>query len=179
MLTITFIRKSFFLVALLLNCCTTVNFAQKIDNEFKQFYNNFQKCVAIKDSVALKDMIHYPLQTVYWIDDLNHFTEEEKEDGLINAEQFDKYAHVIFHQDVQRLVPKMEVERIQQIDVAASGDYYKRLGALIDDKSSLLELYCQYSEGSSVGDDYFAFIFGKVNDEYKVIAYYGKERIKE
>ncbi|QNL50414.1 hypothetical protein H8S90_01975 [Olivibacter sp. SDN3] len=171
-------RKCFVGIGLMSLCATNV-FAQKIDKKFKQFYRDFQENVTIKNIDALKEMMHYPLQTIYWIDELNHFTDEEKADGLINAEQFEKYSDVIFHQDVQRLVPTMEVERIQQIDVEASGDYYKRLGKLIDDKSSLLELYCQFSEGSSVGDDYFAFIFGKINDEYKVIAYYGKERIKE
>lgn len=153
--------------------------AQKIDGKFKSFYKTFQEAIKTDRLDVLSAKMYFPFQTIYWVDDINELSEEEKMDGLIDSNDFKRYHSTIFHKDVKRLVPQMEIERIQQIDIASSGDYYKKLGQLVDDQSTLYELYCQYAEDSTVGDDYFAFIFGKVNNEYKVLAYYSKFRIKE
>ncbi|WP_345231531.1 hypothetical protein [Olivibacter ginsenosidimutans] len=163
---------------LLLGLCGT-SFGQKLDKAFRSFYTGFQRNVAAQRLDALQQVIYFPLQTMYWIDGMNSFSDEEKANGLIQADEFDQYADTIFNDQVRRLIPETDVSRIQQIDVEASGDYYKRLGRLIDKGTTLLELYCEYGGNSSVGDHYFGFVFGRVQGEYRVMAYYTSLRIKK
>jgi hypothetical protein len=154
-------------------------YAQKIDGKLKAFYKTFQESIRKDDMNTLSACMYFPFQTIYWIDGINKLNEEEKADGLIGKEEFTTYAPKIYHPDVKRLIPKMGIEHLQQIDIESSGDYYRQLANAVDGQDNLYELYCQYSEDSTVGDDYFAFIFGKVNNEYKVLAYYSKWRVKE
>lgn len=154
-------------------------FAQKIDGKLKTFYKTFQESIRTDDMNTLSGCMYFPFQTIYWVDGVNELNEEEKADGLIKKEEFATYASKIYHSDVKRLVPKTGVEHLQQIDIGSSGDYYRQLARVVDGQDTLYELYCQYSEDSTVGDDYFAFIFGKVNNEYRVLAYYSKWRVKE
>lgn len=154
-------------------------YAQKMDNKLKAFYKTFQESIVTDDMNTLSGCMYFPFQTIYWVDGVNELNEEEKADGLIKKEEFATYASKIYHPDVKRLVPKMGGEHLQQIDIESSGDYYRQLANAVDGQDNLYELYCQYSEDSTVGDDYFAFIFGKVNNEYKVLAYYSKRRVKE
>lgn len=154
-------------------------FAQKIDGKLKTFYKTFQESIRTDDMNRLSGCMYFPFQTIYWIDGINELNEEEKADGLIRKEEFTTYGPKIYHADVKRLIPKMGLEHLQQIDIESSGDYYRQLASAVDGQDNLYELYCQYSEDSTVGDDYFAFIFGKVNNEYKVLAYYSKWRVKE
>ncbi|WP_134088831.1 hypothetical protein [Olivibacter sp. XZL3] len=154
-------------------------FSQKLDKEFKSFYKGFQRNVEADRIDEIKQVMCFPFQTIYWIDDLNTLSEEEKSDGLIDAQEFEQYRASIFNEDVKRIVAVRDAEQVQQIDVASSGDYYKRLANLIDPGSTLLELYCQYGENSTVGDDYFAFVFGKIKGEYRILSYYTNTRIKE
>lgn len=149
--------------------------AQKLDKEFKTFYKGFQRNVAVDSINALKKVMYFPFQTIHWIDGMNNLTEEEKADGLIEEGDVDSLSDQIFHEEARRLVPTMEVERVQQIDVVGSGDYYKRLGGIVDQGSTLLELYCQ---DATLSDDYFAFVFGKIHNEYRILAYYTTGRIK-
>lgn len=153
--------------------------AQKIDKEFRSFYKGLQRNIETDRVEAITNIVHFPLQTIYWVDELNNLSEEEKRDGLLESEDFDRYRSVIFNEDVKRIIPLRQVEQVQQIDIESSGDYYKRLAELIDPGSTLLELYCQYGEYDTVGDNYFAFVFGKVNGEYRILAYYTDTRVKE
>lgn len=166
-------------IFVLLFVLSQTTFAQKMDGKLKTFYKTFQESIRTDDINALSGSMYFPFQTIYWVDGVNELNEEEKADGLIKKEEFAHLASKIYHSDVKRLIPKMDIEHLQQIDVESSGDYYRQLAKVVDGQNSLYELYCQYSEDSTVGDDYFAFIFGKVNNEYKVLAYYSKGRIKE
>lgn len=152
---------------------------QKLDKEFKSFYKGFQRNVEADRIGEIKQVMYFPFQTIYWIDDLNSLTEEEKLDGLIDTQEFKQYRTAIFNEDVKGIVAVRDAEQVQQIDIVSSGDYYKRLANLIDPGSTLLELYCQYGENSTVGDDYFAFVFGKIKGEYRILSYYTNTRIKE
>lgn len=149
--------------------------AQKLDKEFRTFYKGFQRNLAADSINALKRVMYFPFQTIHWIDGMNTLTDEEKADGLIEEADVDRLRNQIFHEEARKLIPTMEVERIQQIDIAGSGDYYKRLGNIVDRGSTLLELYFQ---DASLSDDYFAFVFGKVQNEYRILAYYTTGRIK-
>lgn len=153
--------------------------SQKIDKEFKSFYKGFQRNIEAGQIDAIRNVLQFPLQTIYWVDEMNSLSEEEKLDGLLDTGDFDQYQSLIFNEDVRRIIPQRSVEQVQQIDVESSGDYYKRLAGSIDAGSTLLELYCQYGEYDTVGDHYFAFVFGKVNGEYRVLSYYTDTRIKE
>jgi len=171
--------KRIFLLTFTLVFAYQLGFSQKITKEFRTFYTGFQRNIEADHLAALKEVLYFPFQTSYWIDGMNAFSDEEKADGLIQAEDFDQYGSRIFNADVKRLVSEMDVTRVQQIDLEASGDYYKRLGQQVDRGTTLLELYCQYGEESTVGEHYFAFVFGKVNSEYRVLAYYTSERVKQ
>jgi len=153
-------------------------YSQKLDKEFRAFYKGFQRNVAADSINALKNTMYFPFQTIYWIDGMNALTDEEKADGMIDEEDIDVLSKRIFNEEVRRVVPAMEVERVQQIDVEGSGDYYKRLAKVVDKGSTLLELYCQVVAADTLGDEYFAFIFGKVNNEYRILSYYTTGRIK-
>jgi|GEM_PF-1048224 len=177
---IRFKRYKFYVVLSLLLFAKLDGMPQKLDRNFGRFYTHFQEAIAQDDQNQLKNLCHFPFQTIYWIDGINHLSEEEKQDGLLDSVAFGQYENSIFNTDVKRLVPNMGLERVQQIDLNGSGDYYRRLGKVIDERSTLLELYCQFSQtGSGIGDDYFAFLFGKINGEYRVLAYYTKTRLKE
>lgn len=171
-----FMSSAVFFVLIL---CNITVYGQKIDKDFKSFYKGFQRNIEADRMDAIRNVVHFPLQTIYWIDDVNALSDDEKLDGLIEADDFGQYQSIIFNEDVKRIIPQREVDQIQQIDIESSGDYYKRLAKLIDPGSTLLELYCQYGEYDTVGDNYFAFVFGKVNGEYQVLAYYTDTRIKE
>lgn len=170
--------KRIFLSTFILVVAYQLGFSQKIGKEFRAFYTGFQRNVEAGHSAALKQIAYFPFQTIYWIDGVNTFSDEEKADGLIQAEDFDQYNTRIFNADVRRMIPEMDVTRVQQIDLEASGDYYKQLGKLVDSGTTLLELYCQYGEDGSIGEHYFAFVFGRVNSEYRILAYYTNERVK-
>jgi len=168
-----------FTVCVLLFSVCKMGFAQKLDKEFRSFYKGFQRNLEANNQEAITQICYFPLQTLYWIDGVNNLSDEEKADGLIEQEDFATYDTLIFNATVRELVPQVAVDQVQQIDVAASGDYYKRLGKLIDQGSTLLELYCTYGDQGALGDRYFAFIFGRVQGEYRVLAYYTTERVKK
>jgi len=173
------VQKSVFTVCLLLLSVCQMGFAQKLDKEFRSFYKGFQRNLEAHNQEAITRICYFPLQTLYWVDGVNNLSDEEKADGWIEQNDFATYDTIIFNATVREIVPQVAVDQVQQIDVAASGDYYKRLGELIDQGSTLLELYCTYGDRGALGDRYFAFIFGRVQGEYRVLAYYTTERVKK
>jgi hypothetical protein len=45
-------------------------------------------------------------------------------------------------------------------------------------KSKMYEIYFQYPEKNTQSENYFAFVFGKVNGQFKVLSTYSKWPIK-
>ncbi len=145
---------------------------QQNDRGIQLFFRNFQETVKHRDTAVLKQLVHYPFRTGYWVDGVDSFSVSEKTAGLLDRYQFSNYLSHILTPDVLRLIPGADPKRLLRIDVAASGSYYRELASRCDPDSPLYELYLSFTNNGRVGSRYFAFVFGRVNGEYKILAYY-------
>ncbi|ASZ12585.1 hypothetical protein KTO58_11600 [Chitinophaga pendula] len=145
------------------------------DVKFRTTLSSFQHAVKSDTPEIIAKYIHFPLQTApKWFDeDLSHM-QIDKSAGKVSASEFKEYYSNIFHADVKRLLPLAGEEDITEIDEKSDEDYYNLLRAETDKGSMLYEIYFQYAVESNNSESYFSFIFGRINGDYKVLAYYGK-----
>lgn len=145
---------------------------QKTERSMELLFRDFQETVKNQDTAALKQLAHFPFRTGYWIDGVDSLSADQKAAGLLDNNQFSDRIDHILTPDVLRLVPRADPKRLLRIDVAASGSYYRELASQCDPGSPLYELYLSFTDNGQVGSRYVAFIFGRVNQQYKVLAHY-------
>jgi hypothetical protein len=168
-------------VLLLLTSCTprqgneqrktsTVTDAQ----EFSLFFKAITESLKRSDLDHLETMMNFPFYTSRTD---NGDSSGEPTDPIINTE-FQKYKSAIFNPDVVRILPPYKENNILEIDSKTNEAYYSSLRKLTDAESKMYEVYIQYPESGTQGESYFAFVFGKVKSEYKVLATYAKWPVK-
>lgn len=160
-------------------CSSTARSAKYADPELRTFFGRLQELVAQDRLDELKAMIAFPLQTLYWIDGADSLTAEEKQMGIMGEEAYDDYKNELFYEPVWTYLPEASETEVRQIDVLASGAYYKDLQQKLDANSPIYEYYRQYTLDGKVGGDFFAFVFGKVDGQYKIVGYYSKWPVME
>lgn len=153
--------------------------AQQIDRQGRDFFEAFQDAVDVLDFERLQDFMHFPFQTRYWIDDLDSLSDAEKVHGFVAVDEYDQYASEIFNGYVQDVVVGAGIHNLQEIDVEASGSYYKELAKAVDSGARMYELFRQFEDPDSGEENHVAFVFGKVNGQYKILSYHDKWPIKE
>ncbi|RFS19955.1 hypothetical protein DVR12_19690 [Chitinophaga silvatica] len=138
------------------------------DQLFRTTFSVLQKSVKENNKELIKTLIHFPLPT----------TNDGELDGEIHYNEFNDYYSDIFHKEVRRLLPMADEDNIQEIDSNTTDAYYKILKQTIDSASKLYEVYIQYPEKRNNSESYFAFVFGRIYGEYKVVGYYAKWPVK-
>ncbi|MBV7529412.1 hypothetical protein [Chitinophaga sp. sic0106] len=138
-----------------------------------------QQAVKKNDTVMIKKCIRFPLQTcLQWTNEDLKTTQVDKAAGKVAFYEFSEYYPNIFHAAVKRLLPKAGESALQEIDEKMNEDYYNTLRQGTDKGSKLYEVYEQYPEKSGHAESFFAFVFGRIAGEYKVVAYYAKWPVK-
>lgn len=149
------------------------------EEQFRSFFAVFQKAVQRNNPAQLAAMLYFPLQTAQqWTNQDLKDMHIDKEAGKVSKQEFNSYKGNIFNQDVLRLLPKAREEQLSEIDASSPEDYYKVLRKCTDKASKMYEVYMQYPETEGNAENYFAFVFGRVKGQYKVIGYYAKWPVK-
>lgn len=130
---------------------------------------NFQSAVLHKDLGKAANFMHFPLFT----SKAEFYNGKELPADAIGRQEFELYENEIFNAEVSRILPKLGKEAIREI-AGNEESYYLTLKNTTDSKSKMYECYVQYPTKNGIGENYFAFIFGKIKNDYKVIAYYSK-----
>lgn len=128
---------------------------------FKTAFGSFKTAVEQNNQDQLKSMVNFPLQT-------------SKEEGSLTQADFHTQYNAIFTADVRRLLPKAGEDNVAVVDTANMENYYRNLRKVTDKDGKLFEVYTQFPEKNTNAENYFAFVFGKVNGEYKAVGYYSK-----
>ncbi|SHL17550.1 hypothetical protein SAMN05444266_102314 [Chitinophaga jiangningensis] len=138
-----------------------------------------QQAVKKNDEAQIKKCICFPLQTsLQWTNEELKTAQVDKTAGKVGFHEFSEYYPNIFHAAVKRLLPKAGEDNLQEIDEMMNEDYYNTLRQGTDKGSKLYEVYEQYPEKNGHAESFFAFVFGRVAGEYKVVAYYAKWPVK-
>ncbi|NIG55697.1 hypothetical protein [Chitinophaga sp. Cy-1792] len=150
------------------------------EQQFRIVLQALQRAVKTNNRDTIRQYLRFPLQTaMQWTNDDVKAGTVDKPGGLVSAADFNKYYNSIFHPDVGRLLPEAGEDNLQEIDADSPEDYYKTLRRVTDKHSHLYEVYQQYPEKNTQAESFFGFVFGRVDGEYKVIAYYGKWPVKD
>ncbi|KLT63714.1 hypothetical protein [Pedobacter sp. BMA] len=154
------------------------NVTQSKVNDEKDFYaalRLFKKELAVKNIGAVAQCMHFPFYT----------GQQQLPDGRtgnisdpISLQDFNTYKSSIYNRDVLRLLPATKDDNLSEIDNKTDDPYYLSVKKLTDSGSKLYELYVQYAESNTQAENYFAFVFGRVNGKYKAVAYYAKWPVK-
>lgn len=153
--------------------------ASNDEQNFRGTFEAFRKAVKRNNIDSVKQYIHFPLQTaLQWTNDDLESRPVDKSAGLVTYSEFKEYYADIFHADVRRLLPGTVESELQEIDNQTNDDYYKTLQQVTDKGSKLYEAYLQYPEHNGRSESFFAFVFGRINGQYKVVAYYAKWPVK-
>jgi hypothetical protein len=145
------------------------------EQAFRRFFAVFQKAVQQDNPGQLATLLYFPLQTAQqWTNEDLKNMDVDKESGKVSRNEFSSYHKNIFTPDVIRLLPKAKEEELSEIDAQSPEDYYKVLRRCTDKATKMYEVYMQYPEKNGTAESYFAFVFGRVNGQYKVIGYYAK-----
>ncbi|RPD43286.1 hypothetical protein EG028_03030 [Chitinophaga barathri] len=123
--------------------------------------------------------MYFPLQTAQqWTNQDLRDMAVDKEGGKVSRQEFNSYRENIFNRDVLRLLPDAKEGELSEIDARSPEDYYKLLRKCTDRATKMYEVYMQYPEKNGTAENYFAFVFGRVKGQYKVIGYYAKWPVK-
>ncbi|SDZ80211.1 hypothetical protein [Pedobacter hartonius] len=152
-------------------CFTPTASAQTKRDEaaFHDALKSFQSAVLQKNLVKAGNMMHFPLFT----SKADPGNGKELPADPIGKQELECYKNDIFNADVGRILPKLGEEALSEI-AANEDSYYAALRKATDPGSKMYECYSQYPGRNGGSESFFAFIFGKINNNYKVIAYYGK-----
>lgn len=156
------------------SCGSSSHVAKGSDADLQVFFRRLQQLVANDGLEEIKTMIAFPLQTLYWIDGDDSLSVEDKQKGLMPADAYEQYKNDLFYEPVWTYLPQASEMEVRQVNVASSGSYYKALQKKLDANSPIYEYYRQYTIDGKVDGDFFAFLFGKVNGQYKIVGYYSK-----
>ncbi len=145
------------------------------EQAFRRFFAVFQKAVQQDKPGQLEALLYFPLQTAQqWTNEDLKNMDVDKESGKVSRGEFNSYRKNIFTPDVIRLLPKAKEEELSEIDAQSPEDYYRVLRKCTDKATKMYEVYMQYPEKNGTAESYFAFVFGRVDGQYKVIGYYAK-----
>lgn len=145
------------------------------EQAFRRFFAVFQKAVQQDNPGQLATLLYFPLQTAQqWTNEDLKNMDVDKESGKVSRNEFSSYHKNIFTPDVIRLLPKAKEEELSEIDAQSPEDYYRVLRRCTDKATKMYEVYMQYPEKNGTAESYFAFVFGRVKGQYKVIGYYAK-----
>ncbi len=123
-------------------------------------------------------MIQFPLQTApKWADEDIANGGVDSTGGKIGRQEFQQYFKDIFTGDVQRYLPGATLDDIMEADPEKE-DYYRQLHKQVDANTGMFELYRQFPAQDGASDSYFAFVFGMVNGQFKLLACYAKWPVK-
>ena len=157
---------------LLMVVCLSHRVSAQTSNDevvFQVALKNFQSAVLHRNPVKAANMMNFPLFT----SKTDFGSGEEMPADAISLKEFEVYKNDIFNAEVSRILPKMRDDAVSEID-GNEDSYYAELKKRVDARSKMYECYVQYPKKDGKGENYFAFIFGKIKNHYKVIAYYSK-----
>ena len=144
------------------------------EEDFTAFFEHFKQQVKNNQAAQLPGLLNFPFYTG------NEETETSmgKPSGEIEQSAFGQYRTAIFNADVLRLIPEFPADSLVEINKHPDELYYQTLQKVTDLGSTLYEAYLQYQETGTQAESFFGFVFGRVNGNYKAIAYYGKWPVK-
>lgn len=149
------------------------------EQKFRTAFAAFQEAVKGNNEELVKKFIHFPLQTgKQWTNEDLRSAQIDKSAGNITASEFKEYYKNIIHAAVIRQLPRAAEDDLHEIDEKMNEDYYKTLQQGTDKDSKLYEVYQQYPEKNGSAESFYAFVFGRVEGEYKVVGYYAKWPVK-
>lgn len=148
--------------------------AQDDESNFRSLLGSFKLALIKKDFKATAGLMHFPFYT-------SNGTQGEGKGVAtdpISADEFSNYQKDIFNADVLHLLPKYTEDQLSEIDEKTDDSYYNSLKKITDNGSRLYEVYFQYPEMHTQADNFFGFVFGKIDGKYRVIASYAKWPVK-
>lgn len=164
------------LLLLILFCGPSIAQNQSVTKRigFQSLLTNFKSAIKKGDQVRLEQMLNYPFYTNRADGNNGDFYPSES----ISKTEFKAYSTELFHADVRRLFPQLHANELSEIDSKTKDTYYLALQKICDPGSKLYEAYLQYGLSNGISESYFAFVFGRIKGNYRVIAYYGKWPVK-
>lgn len=170
-----------YIVLLCCLCFSTMAQPADIDEkQFHTFFETFRQAVKQNNKAQLENMLYFPLQTATkWTDEDLKNMDVDKNAGKVSRQEFSQYYKDIFTADVQRVLPKAGEEDLSGISENSPEDYYHTLQKETDPHTKMYEVYMQFPEPNTNAGTYFAFVFGMVKGEYKVISYHAKWPVKD
>jgi hypothetical protein len=171
-------KKFWHLWLLLLICLSGQTVAQTAKSitkvGFQSLLTNFKSAIQKGDQVRLGQLLNYPFYTNRADGNNGDFYPSEP----ISKTEFKTYSKELFHTDVRRLFPQLHIDELSEIDNKTKDTYYLALLKTCDPGSKLYEAYLQCGLANGISESYFAFVFGRIKGNYRVIAYYGKWPVK-
>lgn len=150
------------------------------EQKINTFFEAFRQAVKQNNMAQLENMLYFPLQTTTkWANEDLKNMDVDKNAGKVSRQEFSQYYKDIFTADVQRVLPKAGEEDLSGISENTPEDYYRTLMKETDPHTKMYEVYMQFPEQNTNAETYFAFVFGMVKGEYKVISYHAKWPVKD
>lgn len=147
---------------------------QKNDEQkFSKVFLNFKTAVKKQNFTEVMSLLHFPFFT-------SKFDNGDGRDlpvDAISKAEFITYKTDIFYKDVLRILPKLDKNSVSEV-TGNKEIYYTTLYKTVDPGSKLYEMYVEYREQARDSESYFAFLFGRIKGQYKVIASYSKWPVK-
>lgn len=143
---------------------------------FDKFFTKFVRAVRRNNEQELATLIHFPLQTasVRTLTGLEYERVDTTED-LIQREEFHKYYPNIFYPELRKQFRTVNSDDLSELEGVDGEGYYRILHRITNKGTPMFELYAQWTyTNTGLAGSYFGFVFGKVNNEYKMLSYYGK-----
>lgn len=143
---------------------------------FDKFFTKFVRAVRGNNERELATLIHFPLQTarVRTLTGLEYERIDTAED-LIQREEFHKYYPNIFYPELRKQFRTVSSDDLSELEGVDGEGYYRVLHHITDKGTPMFELYAQWTyTNTGLAGSYFGFVFGKIDNEYKMLSYYGK-----
>ncbi|WP_133177669.1 hypothetical protein [Chitinophaga parva] len=143
---------------------------------FDKFFTKFVRAVRRNNERELTTLIHFPLQTasVRTLTGLEYERVDTAED-LIQQDEFHKYYPNIFYPELRKQFRMVNSDDLSELEGVDGEGYYRILHRITDKGTPMFELYAQWTyTNTGLAGSYFGFVFGKVDNEYKILSYYGK-----
>jgi hypothetical protein len=138
--------------------------------EFNRLFKEITESLKRNELDHLETVMNFPFYTSR----IDNGDASDAPTDPIPATEFQTYKSAIFNAGVIRILPRYKEDDILEIDSKTNDAYYKSLRKLTDADSKMYEVYVQYPERGTQAESYFAFVFGKVKGEYKILATYAK-----
>lgn len=165
--------KNIVLILLLSSATAIAANGQALPARLAVMLKDFKLAVKSGDSIAVSNMIRFPLPTSISAEGLSG----GRPTDFVGKSDFHLYSAAIFHRDLIRILSGADGKAISLVG-PTDGKYFRLLQESIDRTGALYEIYIQYQQSGSNAESYFGMVFGQVSGKYKLVGYYAKWPIR-